>query len=258
MRLAVSNIGFAPEDAPRVYALMQELGFAGLEIAPSLFVGEKPYEKQEQAAELARQIEEQYGLHIVSMQSIWYGQSGSIFEPQEARALEEYTRKACDFAAAVGCGNLVFGCPKNRVVPDGQAPDDALDFFTRIAAYAHERGTRIALEANPVCYGTNFCNTSGQALAFAARVPHLHVNYDIGTVIFNEEALCLQPEQLALINHIHISEPGLAAIEQRALHGELAQALHAAEYAGAVSIEMKTQPFDTLERVLRYVAGVFQ
>ena len=52
---------------------------------------------------------------------------------------------------------------------------------------------------------------------------------------------------IALVNHIHISEPGLAKIKKRKLHLELFKLLRELNYDKYVSIEMKTQ--DKLEDV---------
>lgn len=123
-----------------------------------------------------------------------------------------------------------------------------------IAAYAREHGAAIALEANPPVYGTNFCNTSREAFAFARRVPGLAVNYDIGTLLTNGEDMAELFDNLDLVTHIHISEPGLAPIMPREMYRELAARLRR---AGFVSVEMKTQPFETAKRALEYAAEVF-
>lgn len=48
------------------------------------------------------------------MQSIWYGQTGNIFDPVQAEELLDYTAEAFQFAHTINCPSLVFGCPKNR------------------------------------------------------------------------------------------------------------------------------------------------
>lgn len=257
MKLAISNIGFAPQDDSRVLRWMQELGYAGLEIAPTRLTGPQPYRDLPRAARAAQDVRRQYGLSIVSMQSIWYGQTGNLFCAADAPHLADYTCRAVDYAQAVGCPSLVFGNPRQRSVPPGASPDEALGFFARISAYARQRGAVIALEANPAVYGTNFCNTSAEAFAFARRVPGLRVNYDLGTLLTNGEALGTLFDNLALVSHIHLSEPQLAPVRPRPEHRALAEGLRCAGYSGFVSVEMKTQPADTVRRVLEYAAEVF-
>lgn len=256
-RLSASNIGWQAQDDEAVYALLREFGYAGLEIAPTRFVGERPYCKAEAAACKATQLKERFGLCIPSMQSIWFGRTENIFDARGAALLAEYTRRAVDLAAAVGCPSLVFGNPRQRSIPEGAHPDDALGFFAEISAYARQHGVVIALEANPPVYGTNFCNASAEAFAYARRVPGLRVNYDLGTMLTNGESLDVLFKNLDIVSHIHLSEPQLAPIAPRPEHRALADGLRQAGYAGFVSIEMKTQPLAQVRAVLAYTAEVF-
>ena len=76
-------------------------------------------------------------------------------------------------------------------------------------------------------------------------------------MLTNGESLDLLFDHLAQVSHIHISEPGLAPVRVREVHRELASGLRAAGYAGFVSVEMKTQEFSVVERVLKETAEVF-
>ena len=171
----------------------------------------------------------------------------------------EYTKKAIDFAAALECHNLVFGCPKNRSINCSGDYNIAVDFFSAIGEYAHNRNTVIALEANPVIYNTNFITSTAEAFSMVKEVQSegFLVNLDIGTMIYNEEPLDIIADNIDLINHIHISEPGLAGIQKRKLHRQLAGIL-AGQYSKFISIEMGKQ--EDLQRVfdaLSYVKEVF-
>jgi len=59
-----------------------------------------------------------------------------------------------------------------------------------------------------------------------------------------------------IVSHVHISEPGLAAVSRRYSHEELAELLMKSGYGGYVSIEMRRQEsvkdvIDTMEYVKR-------
>lgn len=259
MRLAASQIGWEPAVEQAALEILRQAGYTGLEIAPTRVAGEKPYNDPEAAANFAAAMKRAFSLSICSMQSIWYGQSGSIFGPERDFFIE-YTQKAILFAQAAGCGNLVFGCPKNRVLPEGRTGDEAVDFFRQLGGFAARHGAVVALEANPPLYGTNFINTTEEALAMAKRVdsPGFKVNLDMGTIIENGEQVAALAGHVAEINHVHISEPNLVLIEERPQHQALAALLRAEGYGGYVSIEMKAQPLDALKRTAAYVAEVFR
>lgn len=245
MNLSVSNIAWDERDDEIILARMQELGYKGLEIAPTRIISDAPYDHTDEAAEWKRKIKEKYGFEISSMQSIWFGRTERLFGSQAERsALLHYTKKAVDFAATVGCGNLVFGCPKNRNLPKGTDPGSAEEFFRAAGEYAKKHGTVISMEANPAIYNTNYINNTLSAIELVEKVncEGFRLNLDIGTMICNDE----NPEDIVpyvnLINHVHISEPHLRPIEHREIHKRLFTILKSSGYERFISIEMGRQP----------------
>lgn len=241
MKLSVSNIAWGPESDAAMYPVLAEKGYQGLEAAPTRLFPQRPYDHLEQAAAFRARLQADYGLCIPSIQSIWYGRTEELFSGAEARAaLLDYTKAAIRFAAALGCGNLVFGSPKNRARNGRGSPDDVLPFFRAVGDCAAQRGTAVSMEANPPIYHTDFINTTAQAfqLAEAVASPGFLVNLDVGTMVSNGEDVDSLAGRTPLIRHVHISEPQLAPIRQRSLHQELACLLREEGYPGFVSIEM--------------------
>jgi sugar phosphate isomerase/epimerase len=255
MLLSISNIAWSAEHDEEMYAFLSDGGFSGLEIAPTRIFPENPYGHIAEARQFAIGLREQYGLSISSMQSILYGCNGNIFgSNKERNALIEYTKRAIEFAAAIECGNIVFGCPKNRNIPYGAKNPEktALDFFMQISEYADENGTVIALEPNPQIYGTNFINTTEDAVKLCKKLGNegFKVNIDVGTMIEGNEQVSLIVENLDIVNHIHISEPGLVPIEHREIHGEIL----ALPFSGYVSVEMSNHgDLENVNQVLKYI-----
>ena len=87
IKLAASNIGWAAQDDERVWQKMKELGYQGLEIAPTRVFPERPYDNLPGIALFAGVMYQKYGFVIPSMQSIWYGQQGNIFEAADVNRL---------------------------------------------------------------------------------------------------------------------------------------------------------------------------
>ena len=248
MKLSISNLAWDSNHNEAVYKLMKKYGFIGLEIAPTKIFPEAPYSHIEEASEWAKSLKGTLQFEIPSMQSIWYGKTKKLFGIQEDREeLLQYTKSAIDFASAIKCKNIVFGCPQNRNIPDGVNVQDcnkiAIDFFKVLGNYAASNGTCIGLEANPPIYGTNFVNTTEEAIVLIKEVDSdgFKLNLDVGTMIQNEENIDELKKNVALINHVHISEPFLKKIERRELHEELIKFLRDSNYKGFVSIEMGMQ-----------------
>lgn len=259
MNLAISNIAWNSAQNEAVYALMQRHGFTGLEIAPTKILSE-PYSRLQEAAQWAAGLRKTYGFRVPSMQSIWYGRTERLFGTEEERsALLAYTKSAIDFAAAVGCGNLVFGCPKNRNTSGSADNEIAVAFFKELGDYAARKNTVIGMEANPKIYGTNFINTTSEAMDLVRRVDSagFRLNLDTGTMIENGEDCSTLRGNMPLISHVHISEPFLRKIEKHELHRELLLLLAKENYRGFVSVEMAAQEnLEDIETIIEYVRSL--
>lgn len=260
MKLSVSNIGWNKENDELIFKTLQENGFEAIEIAPTAIIDD-PYNNALKVKEILLSIKEKYNLEVSSMQSIWYGRVGNIFNKKEAIELMKYTKKAIDFAKTIECQNLVFGCPKNRNMEVGKLKEDIIYFFKELGDYAFMNNTILALEPNPTIYGTNFINYTKEAFDFVKQVNSrgFKVNIDFGTIIENKENLDIIKENIDLVNHVHISEPNLVKINVREEHKELAAVLREKNYDKYVSIEMKkTDNIDDLIETISYVKKIFK
>lgn len=265
MKLSISNIAWPAERDGAIYKRMKEYGYEGLEIAPTRIWPERPYDRLSEAAAWARTLREQFGFCVPSMQSIWFGVQERLFGRMEERAfLKEHTKKAIDFAVAIRCGNLVFGCPRNRQVPPGLGEEEVKKtvaaFFREVGDYAYSRGTTIGMEANPPIYHTNYINGTAEALELIESVASegFKLNLDVGTMIENGEDVDVLRGKGRWIRHVHISEPYLAPIRRRPLHDRLAAFLQEEGYSGYVSIEMGKQDDESaIEKALLYVKEGF-
>lgn len=261
MNLSVSNIGWTAENDVKVYEILKELGFNGVEIAPTRIIPESPYDNNDKAKAWAKDLKDNYGFVVPSMQSIWYGRQEALFgSAEERKALVDYTKKAIDFAEAIGCKNLVFGCPRNRSIPEGADEQIAIDFFKELGDYAYNHNTVVGMEANPPIYNTNYINDTAAAFELIEKVNSkgFMLNLDLGTMIHNEETVESLRDHAELINHVHISEPGLKKIQSRDLHKDLKEMLTEIGYNKFVSIEVATQDnIDDLREMMEYVRGIF-
>ena len=253
MRLAVSNIAWSPADRLAAYRILQKAGITGLEIAPGLFfhTSPNPFAPGHAAARQALIEIEDAGLTLVSMQSMLFGVTGAaLFEgPLPRRVFENAMVRSVELAGRFGIPNCVFGSPKQRCVPDGIAMDQAMAeaaaVFRRLGDRAQQAGTRIAIEANPARYGTNFLTTLGEAEAFVALVDHpaIVTILDLGAMHVNGEfdtAPDRIPTLMPHLNHVHVSEPDLAPAPASGTDLlPVLRTLQAQAYAKAVSIEMQ-------------------
>lgn len=265
MKLSISNIAWAASEDAAVYDKMKKYGYTGLEIAPTRIFETDPYEDIAAVRSWRASFGDSAGFAISSMQSIWFGRTEKLFADEAQRqVLLEYTQKAIDFANAVQCQNLVFGSPKNRVLPDRALWNQGICFFKELGDYAAQNNTKIGIEANPAIYNTNYINTTSEALALIDEVESrgFGLNLDIGTMIENKETVEVLEGKQSRISHVHISEPFLKPIvmekKRSAFHSEIAAFLKENSYLGYVSIEMgKGATLSLIDEIMAYVKEMF-
>jgi sugar phosphate isomerase/epimerase len=132
----------------------------------------------------------------------------------------------------------------------------AIEFFRELGDYAVAHGTVVGIEANPAIYGTNFVNRTEEALSLIEDVASdgVRLNLDVGTMIANDEFVDGLRGKVHLVNHVHVSEPYLKAIQHRSIHAELLSMLSENGYAGFVSIEMgKVDDLEEIKKAMLYV-----
>lgn len=256
MNLSISNIAWSGDQDTEMLSYIKKEGLQGIEIAPTRIIPRQPYNNIEAAKRYSAMLKNDYNICISSMQAIWFGINESIFGTVKDRVfLIDHTKKAVDFAEAIDCKNLVFGSPRNRIIPDEESLPIAVEFFRGIGSYAKEHKTTISIEPNAVIYGTNFINTTEEAFEICRQIDNagIRVNVDLGTMIYNNETLDIVKENIDLVNHIHISEPFLEKIQVRDLHREL----RGLDFGKFYSIEMKNlNSIEIVKGVIRYVKGV--
>ena len=84
------------------------------------------------------------------------------------------------------------------------------------------------------------------------------LNLDVGTMIWNKEAVEELTGKVHLINHVHISEPNLAPVVAGDFHRRLRRLLEAEAYQGYISIEMgRAAEISRVEEALQSIREAF-
>lgn len=256
MNLSISNIAWNSKDNLNAINLIKKYNFNSIEIAPTKFLTD-PYENPG----IFIDFSEKNQLKFCSIQSACFGISSNIFKNEdEAKHLLEHLSKVIIFSDKIGCRNLVFGCPKNRNVENLESDykNQAINFFSKLDLLASINNINIALEPNPIIYGTNFLNYTRDVFNFIKEndFKNIKINLDLGTIIYNKEDLQDIREYIDLVNHIHISEPNLELILERDVHYQLFKLLNDLKYDKFVSVEMKETSLDNINSVLGYLSKI--
>lgn len=267
MKLAVSNIGWAPENRSKVLPELKDRSIEGLVIAPTMVWPEAPRVTPLQAREFRGEVTDA-GLAVAAMQSLTFGLKEAALsgDYRERRNLVEHLKRQAELAGRLGAASMIFGSPGLR---KNVNMIEAQDVLGEAAAAAHDNGTTLAIE--PLSgYGNQFVTTTLEGIQLVRNMRAAGKGRGIGLHL-DAAAIAGEPgmndkraRQDIMFAHRGI---GLASFDASA--GELkpltldasvhhkvyATALNAASYNGYVSLEMR-QPEGAADPVAAYLDEV--
>lgn len=270
MKLAISNIAWAPGDDDRAAELLARHGVAGVELAPTA-IWPRPAEVDAAAVRECRTRWADRGIDVVALQALLYGRPElTLFEDSGMRrATLDYLVRIIRLGSKIGAGVLVFGSPGNRRrngLGVTEALDIAVGFFAELGRHAADLGVCLCIEPNPPYYGCDFVTTAAEGAELVRAVGSsgfgLHLDAAAMTLGGDEPARAL-PEALPLTRHFHISEPDLAPPGAGGVdHAAFAAGLADAGYRGWVSVEMRqgasaAVSLDNVDRALALARSVY-
>jgi sugar phosphate isomerase/epimerase len=270
VKVAISNIAWAPEEEQAVGALMQSLGVRGVEVAPGK-IGPRPADLSDDELRRYRASWNERGIEIVAMQALLFATEGlTIFQSEASRrAMGDYLARIIRLGGMLGAKALVFGSPKNRLVGKLTPPQIeaiAVPFFREMGAVAADNDTCLCIEPNPPAYGADWITTAKEAQAFVARVsqPGFGLHLDGGALHMQNEGADAIRAAGYRIRHFHASQPALAPLQPggEVPHAAYAAALREIGYPRWVSVEMRQVPgqtssLATVETALRCALGTY-
>lgn len=257
MKLAVSNIAWAPEEDAAAAQALKKAGADAIEVAPARLLGD-PAKATPSDVQRHRDIWQNYGLPITSMQALLYGRPDlKLFAADKGDALVAYLSTIMDLAAGLGARPLVFGSPGNRSRGEldlNAAHERAERPFRLIGDLAAERGLIFCLEPNAPGYGCDFLTKLDEAADMVAALDHEGIGLIVDTG--NMAMVGDTPETAAryahLARHLHLSRPNLAPVDEGDdFPGQVLAALLDTGYSGDVTIEMRRSDTDPIGAIVR-------
>jgi sugar phosphate isomerase/epimerase len=204
-------------DFQRTCDFVKDVGYDGIEIAPSSFVQDVKDFTLPMRDDVVKQAQD-VGLDIVGLHWILVGPQGvHLTSPDDAvRArTAQYLIDLAHLCGDLGGKIMVFGSPKQRNLMDGVSYEEAFDFARGVVERAlpacEERGVTLLMEQLAPAE-TNFCDTVERTVALIDAVNHPNFK-----LILDTKAMVDEPEgRPALIRkyapylrHYHANDPNL-------------------------------------------------
>jgi D-psicose/D-tagatose/L-ribulose 3-epimerase len=264
MDLSVSNIAWPVHLEDAAFAILLKNEISSLEVAPTKYWSELPHVPLEKVLNKRQEVQSR-GITIIAAQSLLFGKPElKIFGNDiHVDSTIDYLKHVIDICAALGCKDLVFGSPKNRIKGPrtfDEACKESANFFSKVAEFSGSRGINFCLEPNAIQYGCDFVTNVSEAVKVIEFVnhPNFGLNLDLGNMLMsgeNVEQTLARTLEYAM--HIHISAPNLAPVYALANGLSLKVWQLLKKFPRCLSIEMliptTTDPMQELDRCLQFV-----
>lgn len=265
MKFAFFNIAWNKNQDAEIAPLLARYGFEGVEIAPAK-VWQEPTQVTSALAKSYRQFWSSHGLAISSLCSLFYPhQKLNFFKgKQSQKKMLDYFERITELAAWLGVEKLVFGSPINRIYSQTDLKEvDKIsqEFFYKLAEIAQQKKLILCIEPIPVALGTNFINSTSEALDLIEKVSHpaFKLHLDTGAMTINQENVeFVYKKSEKFLEHIHISEDFLGEIGTGLVDHKLFSSLvRKSNYSKWLVVEMRTSDYlnniQQIKRSLEYV-----
>lgn len=270
MKLATSNIAlpaFAHTDA---LGRLPEMGFAGLEVAPSRVWRDTWHGLRRASVDAYRKAVETAGLTVIGLHSLFFDhpELGMFRDDEIRRRTLDYLVHLSGLCRDLGGRTLIYGSRTARTrgaLAPAAAHAKAVDFMGELCRRTDGHGTCFCFEPLEKEVA-DYINSAYESLAVANDVdsPGFGVQLDAKALVANSEAV---PETFAAVRgrlvHFHANEPGLGVLggTGKVDHAAMGDCLRGIGYTGFVSIEQRmadgADPLDDVRAGARLLARCY-
>ena len=247
MKFAISNIALPSYHHQHELYSLREIGFEGLEVAPSRVWEDTKNVTFAQVESFRRQVEGA-GLKIIGLHSLFFDQPGlGLFRGKQVRKKTfNFLVHLSKICADLGGKSLVFGSPgarRRKDLPTNTADEETILFFSDLSEAIKSHGTFFAIEALGI-NETDYIHSALHALEITKKVNcrELQSHLDAKALVDAcEVRLDIFQEVAPTLAHFHANDPGLVVLGETGEvdHALLGNLLKDVGYKGHVSVEQR-------------------
>ena len=219
MKIAVSNIALPSYNHIKELYELREMGFRGLEVAPSKVWYKVNDVTPKQVSTYRKQVENS-GLKVIGIHSLFFAQPHlGLFRGSDIRKNTiKFLIHLSNICADLGGKFLVFGSPQARKrdsLSIKSADLEAISFFSELSNHIKNHGTYVVIEALGKTE-TDYITSLKHAYKIINKVnrPELQGHLDAKAVFDASEANSNIFNKIkSKLQHVHINHPGLGILK---------------------------------------------
>ena len=263
MKWALSHIMWGHQNNEKYFKLAQELGFTGIEIAPSLIKEDPESITYSEIRELKKELST-FSLEVCSFHSLLYQKSDlQIFGSEEIQKKTiAFLVRIAELANAFECPKMIFGSPPNRT-PGNLSQEEsykiASEFFHKLAMKTLPLGVTTCIE--PLSPSeTDFVCNHGEAKQLVESVDHskFKMMLDAKSTTAEKSIQDAVVNSKDILLHVHVNDPGntVPTSSQEIDHKGLGESLRKIGYKNYVSLEVGRNQGDPESNIRRSHAAL--
>ena len=227
-KLVVSNLCW--NDDQMALALLNRYSIKHVELAITRYCGF--YDNDTEIMKIKDIFKE---FNIYSLQSLFYNLDYNVFV--DNKQFRDHFIRLGEICELLNVKRMVFGSPKNRLIPDNMTNDEVIDIFVntfQVISSLLPDGIIVCIEHNASEYGCNFLTTIQSVIDIVTLInrDNIKMNLDTGNAMMMNDIINFN-EIYDHVGHIQISAPNLGNINgMKTLN-------IGSNYSGKISLEMK-------------------
>ncbi|MBL94285.1 MAG: hypothetical protein CFH06_00235 [Alphaproteobacteria bacterium MarineAlpha3_Bin5] len=245
-KFSISNIALNAFDHTKQLQILPELGFQGIEVAPSRVWKNTWHGLTANQVDNYRQSVEKADLKIVGLHSLFFDhpELGLFRNSAGRKETLEFLQHLSLVCRDLGGKTLIWGSGRRRKkISSVDAYSETLDFMGLLCSKIEDHGTCFCFEPLGPS-DTDFLNSARETTRLAKQLNHpaVKVQLDAKALIENGEAtLDVFKETASLLVHFHANEPGLGILGSsgQVNHSTLSKYLKKIRYNGYISVEQR-------------------
>lgn len=236
VKLAVSNLAWNFEENEEVFSILKTIGIDYIE---GVITKISSWEN------INNEILLNYSkylfskkIKLMSLQSIFFNTIITNFKEKEN--VLKHIDKLIEISKILKIKILVFGSPKMRIKYDNWQ-EDLNNIFKDIDIKLEGTDIKLCIEPNASIYGGEYFFKLSEIINFIDVNKFKNIKTMIDThnaEIEGEDLIKLFDDYFEYIYHIHISEKGLKALEDKSLHFEFSKKIKTSKYSGIITYEV--------------------
>lgn len=253
MNLAVSNFAWDYNESQKTFEYFKQLGIDNVELVLTKY---KPWDALDNI-EILKYKDDllSHSVQPKSIQSLFYNVNCTI---KDVDIMVNHFKRLIDYSEIMGTNVLVFGSPSLRKKVNNFVYNLS-KIFKEVDGYLEGKNVSVVIEPNTTSYGGEYFTLVPEIVGFirSNQLKNVKTMIDTHNILLEKKDPIIDIEEyFDYIYHIHVSEPGLACINDESFHLKFSNKLKETGYNKIITYEVNK--CDSLNESIKLFSEIYK